>query len=91
MKIKQKRKKNYSKIFGTEKNDGFQEIEPQKDSNDIGRKAYDMSYKEQELLEISRNVILCLGHISENYYFGISVLISVLRGGNRKQINKHEL
>lgn len=34
---------------------------------------------------------MCLGHISENYYFGISVLISVLRDGNRKQINKHEL
>ncbi len=51
----------------------------------------DMRYKGQDLLELARNVVSCLGHISENYYFGISVLISVLRGGNRKQIEKHKL
>ncbi len=51
--------------------------------------ADDLSFKGQELLELSRNVINCLGHISENYFFGISVLISVLRGGKRKQIVKH--
>lgn len=54
------------------------------DPNEIG-------YKGHDLFELSRNVISCLGHISENYYFGISVLISVLRGGNRKQIVKHKL
>ena len=51
----------------------------------------DLSYKGQDLYELARNVISCLGHISENYYFGISILISVLRGGNRKQIIKHKL
>lgn len=54
------------------------------DPNENGFKGYD-------LMELSRNVIFCLSHISENYYFGISVLISVLRGGNRKQIVKHKL
>ncbi len=51
----------------------------------------DLSFKGQDLYELSGNVISCLGHISENYYFGISVLISVLRGGHRKQIKKHNL
>ena len=51
----------------------------------------DLSYKGQDLLELLKNVISCLGHISENYYFGISILISVLRGSNRKQIVKHRL
>lgn len=51
----------------------------------------DMSYKGQDLMELARNTINCLGHISENYYFGITILISVLRGGNRKQIFKHKL
>lgn len=51
----------------------------------------DMSYKGQDLMELARNTISCLGHISENYYFGITILISVLRGGNRKQIVKHKL
>ena len=48
-------------------------------------------YKGQDLLELSRNIISCLNHISVNYYFGTDVLISVLRGGNRKQIVKHKL
>ena len=50
-----------------------------------------LSYKGQDLMELVRNTINCLGHISENYYFGITILISVLRGGNRKQIVKHKL
>lgn len=54
------------------------------DPNETGFKGYD-------LMELSSNVISCLSHISENYYFGISILISVLRGGNRKQIAKHKL
>lgn len=51
----------------------------------------DMSFKGKDLVELARNTINCLGHISENYYFGITILISVLRGGNRKQIVKHKL
>lgn len=51
----------------------------------------DMSFKGKDLMELARNTINCLGHISEDYYFGISILISVLRGGNRKQIVKHKL
>ena len=51
----------------------------------------DMSFKGQDLMELARNTVNCLGHISENYYFGITVLISVLRGGKRKQIIKHKL
>lgn len=54
------------------------------DPNETGYKGYD-------LMDLLRNVISCLNHISENYYFGISVLISVLRCGNRKQIVKHNL
>jgi DNA helicase-4 len=51
----------------------------------------DMSYKGQDLMELARNTVTCLGHISENYFFGITVLISVLRGGTGKQIVKHKL
>ena len=51
----------------------------------------DISYKGLDLQEFSQNVISCLGHISENYYFGISILISVLCGGHRKQIIKYNL
>ncbi len=51
----------------------------------------ELIYKGKDLMELARNTIKCLGHISENYYFGISILISVLRGGNRKQIAKHKL
>lgn len=53
--------------------------------------ANDLSFKGQNLYELSGNIISCLGHISENYYFGISVLISVLRGGHSKKIIKHNL
>lgn len=51
----------------------------------------DMSFKGQDLMELARNTVNCLGHISENYYFGITILISVLRGGERKPIKKHKL
>ena len=50
-----------------------------------------LSYKGQDLMELARNTISCLGHISENYYFGITILICVLRGGMNKQIVKHKL
>ena len=32
-----------------------------------------LSYKGQDLYGVARNVISCLGHISDNYYFGISI------------------
>lgn len=51
----------------------------------------ELTYKGKELKELARNTVNCLDHISENYYFGITILISVLRGGNRKQIVKHKL
>jgi DNA helicase-4 len=51
----------------------------------------DMSYKGQDLMELAKNTITCLEHISESYYFGITILISVLRGGSGKQIVKHKL
>ena len=56
-----------------------------------GNTTPDMTYKGQDLMELARNTISCLGHISENYYFGITILICVLRGGRRKQIVKHKL
>ncbi len=51
----------------------------------------DLSYKGKDLYELARNVVSCLDNISANYYFGITTLISVLRGGKRKQITKHML
>jgi DNA helicase-4 len=51
----------------------------------------DMSYKGKDLMELTGKIVACLGHISENYYFGITVLISVLRGDSTKQIVKHKL
>ena len=51
----------------------------------------DLCYKGQDLLELARNTIHCLKYISENYYFGITILISVLRGVEREKIVKHKL
>ncbi len=51
----------------------------------------DLSYKGKDLYELARDVVSCLDNISANYYFGITTLISVLRGGKRKQITKHML
>lgn len=51
----------------------------------------DLSYKGKDLYELARNMVSCLDNISANYYFGITTLISVLRGGKRKQITKHML
>jgi len=48
-------------------------------------------YQGYPVRELAANVVSCLSHVSENYFFGISILISVLRGGNRKQIAKHKL
>lgn len=48
-------------------------------------------YREQDLYDLLKNVISCLGHISENYYFGIPILITVLCGGKSKQVAKHKL
>ncbi len=48
-------------------------------------------YREQDLYDLLKNVITCLGHISENYYFGIPILITVLCGGKSKQVVKHKL
>ncbi len=45
----------------------------------------------QDLYDLLKNASSCLGHISENYYFGISILITVLCGGESKQIIKHKL
>lgn len=49
------------------------------------------NYDETALYEIAKNVISCLGHISENHYFGIAILISVLQGVERKDIVKYKL
>lgn len=40
---------------------------------------------------ILQNIISCLNHISEKYYFGISILIGVLHGEKIKKIEKHKL
>lgn len=48
-------------------------------------------YREQDLYDLLKNVISCLGHISENYYFGISILITILCGGKSKKVVKHKL
>ena len=61
------------------------------DLNEFFNKTAKATYKGKELKELARNTVNCLDHISENYYFGITILISVLRGGNRKQIVKHKL
>ena len=51
----------------------------------------DISFKGQNLIKLLKNILNCLGHISEKHYFGITILISVLRGGNGKKIVKHKL
>ena len=50
-----------------------------------------LSYEGKDIYVLAKNVITCLEHISEDYYFGINVLINVIRGGEGKQIRKHQL
>jgi len=76
-------KKSEKQVVANRSTDANPEIQF-KDTNDL-------SYKGKDLYELARNVISCLNNISENYYFGITILISVLRGGKRKQITKHML
>lgn len=50
-----------------------------------------ITYKGNDLHELVKNVILALKHISERRFFGITVLIGVLRGSEAKTIVKYDL
>ncbi|MFV0466374.1 MAG: UvrD-helicase domain-containing protein [Lachnospiraceae bacterium] len=59
-----------------------------KNKNDITEK---LNFKGYDLYTIAKTIVLCLEHISEDYFFELSILISVLSGGNRKRIQQHKL
>lgn len=48
-------------------------------------------YKGRSSYEIAETILSALLHISEKYYFGVSVLAGVLRGSRRDSIMKHKL
>lgn len=48
-------------------------------------------YKEFDLYEVVECLLNCLEHISEKYFYGIGVLVDVVRGSNRKQIQQGKL
>lgn len=48
-------------------------------------------YKGGNLFETIETVLRALVHISDRHYFGVSVLVAVLRGSESKQITKHNL
>lgn len=49
----------------------------------------EIRYKDYDLIELSRDVVACLDHISKDYYFGAYILSGVLRGRDRKKIREH--
>ncbi|MDE6015223.1 MAG: UvrD-helicase domain-containing protein [Acetatifactor sp.] len=48
-------------------------------------------YKNHSSYEIAETILCALVHISDKYYFGVSVLIRVLRGSQSKSITQHKL
>lgn len=48
-------------------------------------------YKGRSSYEIAETILTALLHISETYYFGVSVLTGVLRGSRTESIMKHKL
>lgn len=50
-----------------------------------------INFKEDELYNLLKNIVNCLAHISENRFFGITVLINVLRGERVKLVAKYSL
>lgn len=48
-------------------------------------------YKGRSSYEIAETILTALLHISETYYFGVSVLTGVLRGSRAESIKKHKL
>ena len=50
-----------------------------------------ITYMGFDLYEVTSSVLQCLEHISEHRYYGISILIATLQGGNHKQRLKDNL
>ena len=55
------------------------------------KKPASVYYKEFDLYEVVECLLNCLEHISEKYFYGIGVLVDVVRGSNRKQIQQGKL
>lgn len=46
----------------------------------------ELSYKGSDLSDIVYTIFLCLSHVSEKHYYGISTLVDVLRGAQSKKL-----
>ena len=55
------------------------------------KKTASVYYKEFDLYEVVECLLNCLEHISEKYFYGIGVLVDVVRGSSRKQIQQGKL
>lgn len=79
---KQKKKQEmlYQKAVGDEK----------RNVNDA-KNLTSVYYKEYNLYEVVECLLNCLEHISEKYFYGIGVLVDVVRGSSRKQIQQGKL
>lgn len=51
----------------------------------------EIEYKGYVLNTVVKDVLSCLEHISERNFYGITVLITVLRGGDRKTLHRDNL
>ena len=49
------------------------------------------TYKNHNSYEIVETILCALMHISAQYYYGVSVLVGVLRGSQKEKIKKHKL
>lgn len=54
-------------------------------------KAKSIMYGEKDLFEISRVILECLAHVSEHKYYGINMLVDVLRGAKSQKIQANKL
>lgn len=50
-----------------------------------------IAYGESDLNDIVHKVLLCLSHVSEKRYYGITTLVDVLRGAQSKKITEADL
>lgn len=50
-----------------------------------------ITFKQYNLNQVVKDVLSCLNQISEHNFYGITILIATLRGGNRKQMQKDNL
>lgn len=76
---------------GTKRNDENAYTKKPPHYADIEKKQVEYNAQMKRADEIIFIALNCLNHVSESQYFGITVLVDVLHGGNTEKIRKYEL